>query len=152
MSSVSTIPAVIDAIVAAVTRTLPGVRIIDGHPPKDLEDADDIVCIGFTGRVGEPAVVSTITREQMATDPSRESYTISNIAASWAGEQDDPKLVRDGAYALVDGVVASLAGDATLERLVARIMVSTEAVAQEQTTKGATATVAFDIHIDAWTG
>lgn len=148
MASVSTVPAVLDVIVAAVRSALPGVDVWDGQPVKGTED--DVICIGFTSRPGEAAVESTITREQMATDPSRESYDITCLASSWKGEQDDPVVVRDGAYALVDAVVGALARDATLDALVMRAMLSTQAFAPEQTTRGAVATVMFVIHIDAF--
>ncbi|WP_327047289.1 hypothetical protein OG320_05190 [Microbispora sp. NBC_01189] len=147
---VSTVPAVLDAIVAAARRALQDAEVVDGQPVKGQEDAADIVCIGFTGEPGEAAVQSTRTREQMATDPDRESYTITCLASSWRGHETDPKAVRDAAYALIDGVVGALATDQVLAELVMRAMLTTEAFAPEQTTRGAVATVQFQIHIDAY--
>jgi len=147
--SVSTVPVVLDAIVAAVRATLPQVEVWDGQPVKQTQD--DVICIGFTGDPEEAAVTATITWDQMAVDPNREAYTITCLASSWKGEDGDAKAVRDRAYELVDGVVAALAQDQSLRALVMRAMVSTQAFAQEQTTRGAVATVQFGIHIDAYT-
>jgi hypothetical protein len=147
--SVSTVPAVLDAILAAIRATLPDAEVWDGQPVKQTQD--DVICLAFTGEPGEAAVTATITRDQMAVDPSREAYTITCLASSWRGEEGDAKAVRDRAYELVDGVVAALAQDQALKALVMRAMVSTQAFAQEQTTRGAVATVQFGIHIDAYT-
>jgi hypothetical protein len=147
-NTVSTVPAVLDAIVAAVRQALPGVEVVDGQPVKQTED--DVICVGFTGQPGEAAVENTLTREQMATDPDRESYNITCVASSWAGEQPDPVVVRNRAYELVDGVVGALASDTALREIVMRAMLSTQAFAQEQTTAGAVATVQFVIHVDAY--
>ncbi|NJP24459.1 hypothetical protein FLW53_09605 [Microbispora sp. SCL1-1] len=147
--SVSTVPAVLDAILSAVRAALPDVEVWDGQPVKQTRD--DVICIAFTGEPGEAAVTATITLEQMAVDPRRESYTITCLASSWKGEASNAKAVRDRAYELVDGVVAALAQDQALGALVMRAMVSTQAFAQEQTTRGAVSTVQFGIHIDAYT-
>jgi len=146
--AVSTVPAVLDAIVAAVRAALPGVEVWDGQPVKQTED--DVICIAFTGEPDEAAVNSTISLEQMARDPARESYNITCLTSSWKGEAD-PKAVRDRAYELVDGVATALATDQTLAGLVMRAMLSTQAFAQAQTDRGAVATVQFVIHVDAYT-
>ncbi|MEU8279561.1 hypothetical protein ACFYOK_29405 [Microbispora bryophytorum] len=146
--SVSTVPAVLDAVLAAVRRALPDVEVWDGQPVKGTED--DVIMIGFTGDPEEAAVTSTITREQMARDPDREAYNITCLASSWQGQQEDAKAVRDRAYELVDGVAGALATDQTLAELVMRAMLSTAAFAQAQTDRGAVATVQFVIHVDAY--
>ena len=146
---VSTVPAVLDAIVATVRAALPGVEVWDGQPVK--QTADDVICIAFTGEPDEAAVNSTISLEQMARDPARESYNITCLASSWQGEQENAKTVRDRAYDLVDGVAAALAADQALAGLVMRAMVATQAFAQAQTDRGAVATVQFVIHVDAYT-
>ncbi|MBX6382164.1 MAG: hypothetical protein IRZ07_04190 [Microbispora sp.] len=122
--------------------------MVDGQP---LDTDPDIVCIGFTGEPGEAAVEATRSRQQGATDPDRESYDITCLASSWQGHQSDPKTVRDRAYELVDRVAGELAADQTLGGVVMTARVSTEAFAQEQTSRGAVATVRFVVHIEAFT-
>ncbi|MFD0885756.1 hypothetical protein ACFQ08_14490 [Streptosporangium algeriense] len=145
--TVSTIPAVLEALVAAATRALPDVQVVDGQP---ITASPDILCIGFTGEPGEPAVESTRTREQVTTDPERESYEITCLAAVLRGETD-AAAVRVLAYEMVSVLAGELAGDPTLGGVCGRTQITTEALAQEQTTKGAQAVVRFVIAVDAWT-
>ncbi|GAB1823576.1 hypothetical protein [Herbidospora sp. RD11066] len=150
-SSISTVPACLDALVAAARRAHPdadAVDVVDGQPVKGT--LDDVICIGFTSEPGEAAVQSALSRTQMATTPDQEAYDVTCLASSWAGEQVDPVIVRDRAYALVNGLATYLAQDPTLGDVVARARISTEAFAQEQTTRGAVATVQFVVHVDAF--
>ena len=146
-ATTSTIPACLDALVQAVQLALPGVQVIDGQPVEELQP--DVVMVGFTGQPGEAAITSTLTREVFARSPDREQYDIACLASSWRGDVD-PKVVRDRAFELVDAVAGVLAADQTLGGAVLRARLSAESVIPEQTTDGATCTVGFTVHVDAF--
>jgi hypothetical protein len=148
--SASTIPTAMDALVAAARRALPDVQVWDGEPTGDLDG--DLVCIGFAGEQGDDtAVESTRTRDQMAVEPDHEQYVITSVAYSWLGDQEDARAVRDRVYAMVDAIAADLAADPTMGGVVGRARIATDALAQAQTEKGATAAVRFTVTVDAWT-
>ncbi|WP_433225603.1 hypothetical protein [Actinomadura formosensis] len=147
--SVSTVPAVLDALVARARAALPEVQVLDGGPHRDTDP--DVVAIGFTGDPGEAAVEDTRTREQLATSPDRERYEITSLASSWRGEEHDAKAVRDRVYEMLDALAAELERDQRLGGLVNRARLSSGAFAQEQTNKGAVATVRFVVSVDAFT-
>lgn len=151
----STVPAVLDALVALATNALSSagqdgkpVQVIDGQNVTTTDD--DVVAIGFTSQPGEASVESTRTREQLTTDPSREAYEITSLASSWRGD-DDPKAVRDRVYHFLDLIEDELQEDPTLGGLVARVQLRSESFAQEQTKVGPVATVLFIIAVDAYT-
>lgn len=146
--SVSTVPAVLDELVARARIALPGVQVLDGGPHRDTED--DVVAIGFRVPAGAAAVEDTRTREQLASSPDRERYEISCLASSWRGSEHDAKAVRDRVYEMIDALAAELERDPRLGGLVMRARLSTGMLAQEQTTKGAVATVAFVVAVDAF--
>lgn len=148
IAATSTIPACLDALVQAARSALPGVQVLDGQPAEELQP--DVVMIGFTGQPSEAAITSTLTREVYARSPDREQYDIACLASSWRGDTD-PKVVRDRAFELLDAVAGVLATDQTLGGAVLRARLSAEAVVPEQTTDGATCTVAFTVHVDAFT-
>lgn len=149
MGTISTVPAVLDAILVRIraSQDLEGVQIVDGQP-RTTEP--DVICIGFTGNPGESSVESTRTVEQLQRQPDREQYEITCLASSWRGATD-PVAVRDRAYELVDAVAAELAKDPRLGGLVTECRISADRFAQEQTSKGPTATVMFTVTIDAFT-
>ncbi|TDB88352.1 hypothetical protein E1264_11765 [Actinomadura sp. KC216] len=147
--SISTVPAVIDELVRRTRLVLPEVQVLDGGPHRDTEP--DVICIGFQIPPGAPSVEDTRTRQQLATSPDREQYEITSLASSWRGEQHDAKAVRDRVYEMIDALAAELERDQRLGGLVNRARLSTGALAQEQTSKGATATVRFVISVDAFT-
>lgn len=150
--TVSTVPACLKALVATARRANPGAAVIDGQPEMHQVDADDILCIGFTGEPGEAAVESTRSQQQGTADPDRETYTVTCLAASWRGHDTDPEVVRDCAYDLINALAAELAVDPTLGGAVARTRLSTDQFAQAQTDRGATAVVRFTVAVEAFTG
>jgi hypothetical protein len=147
--TVSTASAVLDSLVTRVAAALPEVRVLDGGPLRDFKD--DGLAIGYTPQFGDDVVSDTRTRDQMESSPDAERYDITNLAWSWHGSNTDQKAVRDRAYELVDAVAAELARDQTLGGLVMRAWVSSTALAQEQTNRGAVATVRFVISVYAFT-
>jgi len=144
---ISTVPAVIDALLAAWA-PLQGVQVVDGQP---VTSKPDIVCVGFSGEAGEPAIESTRTREQLAAEPDREAYGITCLASSLRGD-GNAKAARDRVYEMVQLVTDALAANPRLGGLVMRAMVSTESLTQMQTPKGAEATVRFVVSVNAFTG
>jgi hypothetical protein len=154
---VSTIPAVLDELVvraglAVEGMTLPDkppVQVLDGGPHKNT--SPEVIAIGFTGISGEAAVENTVTVEQMTADPNREQYDVTCLASSWLGNQVDPKVVRDRVYALTDAIADEIARDQTLGGLLMRARVSSQLFAQQQTDKGAVATVRYIVHCDGYT-
>lgn len=149
--TVSTIPACLDALVAAARRAIPDpdVQVTDGQPVEDI--SDDIVCIGFTGDPNDTAVQSTRTQQQGSPAPDRESYDITCLACSWQGQDHDVKPVRDRVYEFVNLLAAELATDPTLGRTVGRSRISMDSFAQGQTDRGAVAMVRFTVHVEAFT-
>lgn len=154
-ATVSTIPAVLDALVQRWTLALPGAQVSDGQP---LDHADAMVMVGFTGTPGDEAISSELTIEQMAASPNREQYTIACIASSWKGAEEDVKPVRDSAFALLDAIAADLADDQTLGGLVMRARLSVAGYIQYQTVPededsagGVSGDIRFTISIDAFT-
>lgn len=155
MRSVSVIPETIDALVALARNALESagvdgkpVQVLDGPPVTTTED--DVVAIGFTGSPGEAAIESTRTREQLTTDPDRESFEVTCLASSWRGD-DDMKQVRDRVYRFIDLIADELQEDQTLGGVAARTQIRSESVALEQTSQGPVATVLFIIGVDAFT-
>lgn len=147
--SVSTVPAVLDALVTLTRLALPEVQVLDGGPHRDTDP--DVIAIGFTGEPGQVAVEDARTREQLATAPDRERYEITCLASSWKGEEHDAKAVRDRCYGMLDVLAAELERDQRLGGLVNRARLSVADFAPEQTNKGAVATVRFTIAVDAFT-
>lgn len=143
----STVPGVLDALVALWGQALPDVQVADGEP---VAVADDVIVVAFTGVPDEPAVTSTRTREQLAAQPDRESYDVTCLASSWSGVTEF-KPVRDRAYELLGSAAAALAADPTLGGRVMQARLSTEDLIQSQTDKGAVVTVRFNVHVDAFT-
>lgn len=143
----STIPSVLDALVARWTALLDGVQVVDGEPITTEKDA---VCVGFTGDQGDPGVENSLTREQLTITPDREQYDV-YCAVQVRRGGTDMKKVRDRAYAIIDNLSSDLAADHTLGGLVGIARVTSEALIQEQTDKGAMATIRFAVHIDAFT-
>jgi hypothetical protein len=147
-STVSTLPAALDALLQALGLALPDkVQLIDGQP---IRTDPDIIAIGFNGEPETEMITTTRRRADRGGRSDSETHDISCIASSWRGDTD-PKLVRDRAFELIDLVAAELARDRTLDRTVARAYLTVSGVAPVQTTKGAMCTVRFTIRIDAFT-
>jgi hypothetical protein len=125
-----------------------GWQVLDGGPVKNTEP--NVIAVGFTGAPGEIAVEDTRTREQYTTQPDREQYEITCLVSAWHGHETDPKSPRDAVYSVVDRLADALALDQTLDGLVARIRLRTDAYAPEQTSMGAVATVRFILIVDAY--
>jgi hypothetical protein len=146
-ATVSTIPAVLDALVAIARTALPDGQVFDGPPTAEMQG--DLVMIGFAYPPGTPAITEARARQQYAPSPDSESYDIANLFCAWPGGDNDLKVARDRAFAMVDAFAAGLASDPQLGGLVKRVRISTNTYVPEQTTSGASVTVPVTVHIDA---
>lgn len=143
----STIPDVLDALVALTRRVLPDAQIFDGPPTDEMQG--DLVMVGFAFPPGTPAVTDTRTRQQYATSPDTESYDVANLVCAWPGGETVLRTARDRAFAMVDALGAGLADDPLLGGLVKRARISADSYIPEQTDSGASVTVPVTVHIDA---
>lgn len=142
----STIPAVLDHLLASWALALPGVQVVDGQP---LAPEPDVVCVGFTGDPGEPAVEATEDRGQLAPGADRERYDITCLASSLKGGTD-ARAVRVRAFELVEAIRADLQRDLRLGGLVMSARLAVLSLTAYQSPDGAVATVQFAVRIDAF--
>jgi hypothetical protein len=148
-SVTSTVPAVLERLVALARAALPDVEIWDGQPVRDV--ADEVLLIGFNGEPGEESVIDTRARQGLSPDPDRENYEITCLASSWKGRVDDMQPVRERAYELVDAFNLELMRDPRLGDRVLSSRVSAVGMTQMQTEDGAVATVRFVVIVSAFT-
>ncbi|MEV8636517.1 hypothetical protein AB0395_33205 [Streptosporangium sp. NPDC051023] len=144
----STVPAVLDALVAAARQVLPNVQVLDGQPVTSTEP--DVIAVGFTGIPGEAAVQATEERAQMGIAPDRERYDITCLASALRGETD-AQAVRLRAFELLEAIRSELRRDPTLGGLVMSARLAVLSLTAQQTSAGAEATVQFIVRIDAFT-
>lgn len=143
----STIPAVLDALVAKAVAALPGVQVIDGSP---IVTDGDFLAVGFTGIPGDDAVEDTRTREQMGDKPDRENYDVICFASTWQGD-DDIQTVRARMFDQIGAFDTAIRQDSTLGGLALRARLSFLAYAPDQTDQGVQVTGRFAIRVDAFT-
>lgn len=149
----STIPAALDALVAAASQAWPDVQVLDGGPTTEV--SDDVIAIGYSGSPSEADVRSTLTREQLDMQPDLESYDVSCMASAWRGDarrdgRPDAQTVRRRAFELLAGIRAELARDSRLGGAVMMARMSTLDMVADQTQAGPVCTVRFAVHIDAF--
>ena len=146
--AVSTVPALIDALVAQATEAL-DVTVYDGLP--DENETGDYLAIGVDDPANTSAVVSTSAQQTMATlgtnRPRDEVYNLTCVASTWNGDGDQ-KAARDAAYDIVEWVSSLLRGDTTLGigqpgRVV--LQIDTVELYQNRTSDGADVLIVFTI-------
>lgn len=150
----STIPAALDALVAAAERAWPDVQVLDGGPTTDVRD--DVIAIGYSGSPTEADVRSTLAREQLDMQPDLESYDVVCMASAWRGDarrdgKPDSRTTRRRAFELLAGIRRELARDPRLGGVVMMSRLSTLDVVADQTNAGPVCTLRFAVHIDAFT-
>jgi hypothetical protein len=150
----STIPAVLDALVAAVRAVMPDVQVCDGQPAEDL--ADEVVVVGW--QMERAAVSVDWHRQDAGGMVDREIYDVAGLISVVTGDTTT-KPVRDRAFELWDLLAAELRRDPTLG--VAGVMRARPFVAafdQVQTSGddvsagGASATISWVVLVDAFDG
>lgn len=115
--AVSIVPALIDALFAQATATLPDVTVYDGYGVSD--DAGDYLMIGVDDPDSlsrAPSMSQTQTMATAGTPRSRtETGTIPNVIYCWNGDgPTGQKAARDAAYAVAETVAGLLRADPTL--------------------------------------
>lgn len=150
----SSIPAALDALVALAERAWPDVQVLDGGPTVEVKD--DVIAIGYSGSVSEPDVRSTMTVEQLAMEPDRESYDVMCMASAWRGDahrggKPDSRTVRMRAFELLAGIRDELAKNSRLDGAVMMARMSTLDVVLDQTRSGPVCTVRWVVHVEAYT-
>ncbi len=141
----STVPAVIDAVLAAVRAALPAVQVWDGPPVGD--EADDRVVIGW----GRNRASTTVTRDDETFEPLTgitERYAIPGCAISYSGDPD-LKPRRDRAYELAEAIADAVAVDGTIAALNATASLTTGNLTQEKAGTGVQAIVDFTVYVVA---
>lgn len=149
----STIPAVLDALVALAERAWPNVQVLDGGPTTNVEH--DVIEIGYSGSPNEPDVRANLTREQIDMDPDHESYDVMCMVSAWRGDahrdgRPDAHTTRARAFELLAGIRAELARDPQLGGMVMLAQMSTLDMAADQTHAGPVCTIRFVVHVDAY--
>lgn len=140
----STIPAALNALVAAFSAEpdLSEVQVWDGQPVSTL--APDVLVVGYSA--DEPGVQGPLEDKLQG---QRESYEVVCLASSWRGDTETQQ-VRDIAFGILAAVRTTLSADTTLGGAVARTHVTAREVDQAQVRKGASVTIKFTIHVDAF--
>jgi hypothetical protein len=150
---VTTIPAVLDALVAAVQAVMPDVQVCDGQPVEDL--ADEVVVVGW--QMERAAVSVDWHRQDAGGMVDREVYDVAGLISVVTGDTTT-KPVRDRAFELWDLLVAELRRDPTLGGLCMRARPFVAAFDQVQTSGddvsagGASATISWVVLVDAFDG
>lgn len=147
MTIVSTVPAVISALVTSVTNALPDVQVIDGEPLNNLKP--DFVAIGWDDQ--SPAIVMDRMIPGLPKRRGREeSYEIACHAVSWRGGANAAQTVLARCFEMYNDIQAALLADHTLGGAATQAEVSAAAYTPAQTDKGPIGSLRFSIHVDAW--
>lgn len=149
----STIPAAIDALVAAAERAWPKVQVLDGGPT--IEVRDDTIAIGYSGSSEDVDVRSTMTQEQLETQPDLERYEVMCLLSAFSGSahrngRPDAKSTRDRAFELLRGIGRELARDPDLGGAVGLARMATVDVMADQTPMGPVCTIRFVVSVAAF--
>lgn len=148
--SVSTIPALIDALVAQATTALAGTATVyDGYP--DTKDPSAFLAVGVDDPESQASASSVSGQQSMATmgtDRSRdEVFSLTCAAYAWNSDADQ-KAARDDAAAILEAVATLLRADPTMGvglpgRVVCQI--DTVSLSQDKNANGADALFIFAI-------
>jgi hypothetical protein len=141
----STVPAAIDAVLAAVRAALPGVQVWDGPPTGDEEDVR--VVIGWSRN--RPTTAVTRADETFETTTGiTERYDIPGAAISYSGDPD-LKPRRDAVYTLIEAIADAVAVDAAIGALDATASLTVENLTQEKAGTGVQALADFTVTVIA---
>jgi hypothetical protein len=161
MGWASTVPAALAGLVAAFRAApgLDGVLILDG-PEVTAAPVPEAITVGFTGQrmshTGAYPEAASVDAEGdtalagMALSGQEETYTVHNMVAVRDGSTDIA-AARIRAYELLAACGAALTADKTLGGAVAMARITTSSLTQDQTQRGALATIMFDVAVNAYT-
>lgn len=141
----STVPAAVDAIIAAITAALPGVQIWDGMPTGD--EADQRICVGWSRTRPTTYITSTLDTGDGA---GTETYDVPCAAISYSGDPD-VKARRDAVFTLVDAAAAAVQQPGALAAVNAAAWATATSYTPEKTAAGVQALAEFVIHVEALT-
>lgn len=142
----SAIPAVIDALVAALKSKsgLVGVQILDGPPNVDLQG--DLIVVGLS--IDTVEIDATHAIAGLAS--GKQDFDVMCLARSWTGSGSGFKARRDRAFALLDGVQAVLTADLTLGGAATRARLTQASYVPALTGQGSLVEVPFVVHVEAF--
>lgn len=104
----TSIPAAIDYLVTNLSAAMPAeTQVLDGPPGTDLENHG--IAIGYA--LDEPSVTSQESGAGL--NSSTEEYDINSMVWARSGEEQ-PKVVRDQLFALINALDAALKADREL--------------------------------------
>lgn len=149
MSRSSSIPAALDAIVAAAkgSAELRDAIVVDGPPTSDFELPVRALIVGGSEDPDDP-VAATGSRDEHGLQPQdAEQFDVHCDAVAWDGGPDATlSSTRRAAFALVDGLSAVLSRNPTLDGVVTRAAVVDErSVGQLRTEDGVGVAVRFTV-------
>lgn len=144
----SSIPAVIDALLAVARTALPGVEVFDGFPRRPIDNIDFVA----VGGKSEPVADGTQDAVVIGNRRRDETYTVRFYCSSSKGTPTQ-KATRDRVFELMAAVESGVRNDPTLGGLVMSAQVGGR-VSLQQTDidtadAGSFAEVSFDITIRA---
>jgi hypothetical protein len=150
MAFMSTVPAAINALVAVANGLgLVGTAVIDG-PKVGNPNTQEALTIGFQDEQTETVVEVEYGSEGMAVAREREQYNVNCAAMVLRGSAKMPEA-RTRSYEILAAFGAGLLADHTLGGAVMSATIGSATLAEQQTPKGAIATVKFTVQIDAFT-
>lgn len=157
MSTTSTIPAAIDALVTlGATVVAPAIlplladgetiQVVDSGAQSDGSRTQ--LVIAYAAGSGSDAVQDTSTISGLRVDRDNETYSIACLASTWVGNGAF-KAPRDLAYAVVDAMHDAIAADKTLGRVVMQARVAEAPYVPTLAGDGPTVSVPFRVLIEA---
>lgn len=151
MTWASTVPDAIDGLLAALrgSAALDGVAVFDG-PVVSGSTAMEVITVGYTGGEDEDSVDATEAIAGLSVQQSRERYVV-RCAASVRNGSADMTAARTRAYELLGYIGHALAADKTLGGAVMKATLGAHVLRQAQDSRGAVATVVFEVAVDAMT-
>lgn len=152
MAWASTVPTAIVNLVEALQASpdLVDTSVKDG-PTVSGETLTEVVTVGFTDTEDTTSIEGIFAFEGAVNTPNREQYTIRCAASVMRGDGDMP-TARTRVYQLFAAAGDAIAADKTLGGVVMSARPSEMSLTQTQSSKGAVATITFDVAVDAYTG
>lgn len=149
MAWASSLPTVLPALVARFrfAPELEGVKVYDGAALSGSRPAAALT-VGWMGEGDATAAEGQNTRDGLAADRSRESYTVHCRLEVLNGGGDIIKT-RDRLFQLFNGCGAALAADPLLGGAVMSVQLGAWSLSQAQSTAGALLILVFGIDVEA---
>jgi hypothetical protein len=151
MTWASTVPDALNGLLVALrgTAALDGVAVFDG-PVVSGSTAMEVITVGYTGGEDEDSADATEAITGLSVQQQRERYTV-RCAASVRNGSADLAAARNRAYELLGYVGGALAADKRLGGAVMMASLGAHQLRQAQDSRGALATVVFEVAVDAMT-